>query len=730
MGFFLLNLLFVWLPLGYAQTTQPVSPPSKSWAVVIGVSKYPKLPGGYQIQFADKDALAFAEAMRKICGDNVRTFINQEATVSSIKEAVGNWLARSTTENDTVYIFFSGHGFYEKEYGESYFLTFDSDANVPYSSAVSLKDFAYAIGKRVRARRVLLIADAMRQDYFDSEKYGDASKNFVQAIDQVTESRSGISSLLANKGGEFSREGQRWEGHGVFTRYVLEAINKASDKNRDGVLNGDELFDFIASRISQDTSNKQHPTRLGNGFSEIAWAKVAGSPEKSVSSNPVNAVTKPDKPVIVAKAEEPQIPKLETAKVETKAPENKPSPAAPQINSTTNQQSPQPPINRPSVIEAPQVQAPKPKQQPVNKPQTTTPPVNQPAQIAKSNPPVSPTTKVEPPKSVATNSPTSSAQPNKAPAQPTISEPKVITKPEPVKVPKPAIITSETPSAVKTSPNAPSVIATSKETAAPPSPMLFEFEEAIKTARLLEPKGNCAWDYYQQLSTQANASADVYKLKLRLTEALIKGGKEIIGSYSTTDSVSDRVDDIRRAGQMFSKARALSPETNEALLLEKLSAAQALLALQFYDEAERALMQLPKSAFVENAFGLVYAGRLDYWKAERAYQNAIAQDANWFAPHYNLGLLFRAQKKEEALGAFEQAAKVESKNAAIFLALGDEYFSQSKWQQAAENYRKAVNLKPYDDTLHTKLGHALYSQGLRDEANREYQKAKELRSKQ
>src|SRR5690349_21528743 len=137
--------------------TTPTRAP-KSWAVVIGINKYPKLPGGQQLMFADKDATAFAEAIKKTCGDNVRIFINQEATLSAIKDAIGKWLARSTIEGDTVYLFFSGHGFVENEYGEAYLLAYDSDAKLPYSSALSLGELSYAISSRVRAHQVLIIA--------------------------------------------------------------------------------------------------------------------------------------------------------------------------------------------------------------------------------------------------------------------------------------------------------------------------------------------------------------------------------------------------------------------------------------------------------------------------------------------------------------------------------------------------------------------------------------------
>ena len=197
------------------------------------------------------------------------------------------------------------------------------------------------------------------------------------------------------------------------------------------------------------------------------------------------------------------------------------------------------------------------------------------------------------------------------------------------------------------------------------------------------------------------------------------------------DNISDKVDDFKRAGQMLARARTLTPENGDISALEKLSAAAALISLQFYDEAERALapLQASKLAAVENALGLVYQGKLDTWRAERAFKRASEIDANWAAPHYNLALLYRSQQNQTALAEFEAAASKDQNNIALMIALGDEYFVRQQWKQAADAFRKAIAIKPLDDNLHTKLGHALYSQGLQDEANREYQKAQELRRK-
>jgi tetratricopeptide (TPR) repeat protein len=259
--------------------------------------------------------------------------------------------------------------------------------------------------------------------------------------------------------------------------------------------------------------------------------------------------------------------------------------------------------------------------------------------------------------------------------------------------------------------------------------LILQLEAAIAARRLLEPKNASAWDWYQKLAADPSTAADAARLRPALADALVAEGRAILTGAVYADRISDRVDDFRRAGQMLARARSLKGDSPDISVLEKLSAAQALIALQFYEEAERALtpLQAAKVAAVENAMGLVHQGKLDSFRAERAFKRAIELEPNWAAPHYNLALLYRSQQNENALAELEQAATLEAKDTALLVALGDEYFARQQWPRAADSYRKAIAINPNDDTLHTKLGHALYSQGLQTEANREYQRARELR---
>ncbi len=61
----LLTLAVLWVALAMAAGAQQRPQASRTWALVVGISKYQKLPGGQQLQFADRDAALFSEAIQK-----------------------------------------------------------------------------------------------------------------------------------------------------------------------------------------------------------------------------------------------------------------------------------------------------------------------------------------------------------------------------------------------------------------------------------------------------------------------------------------------------------------------------------------------------------------------------------------------------------------------------------------------------------------------------------------
>jgi tetratricopeptide (TPR) repeat protein len=632
---------------------------------------------------------------------------------------------------------------------------------------------------------VLVIADAVRRDFFDPETDPNSSKSFEQSFDQLAASRPGVSAILASGPGEFSREGQRWAGHGVFAKHLVDVLFDGADRNGDLAITADELFELLKGRVAEDTSGKQHPWRSGSGH---AQTEVARADQQSALVPPSN-LSASSKPVDEKKPTEAR------SQFEQKKDVAIRSPITPNQPTPKTKPGTQPSMG-PRPVEPPSVTEKKPSPSPPSSSTTDTVPAraradatdkrSQPAPTVTGNkkPESAPivaraetaeartapgsgkkadvtapagneknsgTTAVPKPTAGSSSVAPKSAPPKRVAVPPGTETMKSTqpVMPPPRELARADIAVGEIATPPKPKVNPPSAVAVVSDRAADqpetlsapvptarpeaaPSPLVLQLEAAIASRTLIEPRNSSAWDLYQRMLLEPATAADAARLKPALAEALTAQGRAIVGGDVRGDNISDKVDDFKRAGQMLARARTLAPENGDVSALEKLSAAEALISLQFYDEAERALapLQTAKLAAVENALGLVYQGKLDAWRAERAFKRASELDSKWAAPHYNLALLYRSQQNQAALGEFEAAASSDQSNVNLLAALGDEYFTRQQWKQAAETFRRAVALRPSDDNLHTKLGHALYSQGSQDEANREYQKAQELRRKQ
>jgi len=793
----LLSVVILCVALVSSARAQQSNQGPTTWAVVIGISKYQKLPGGQQLQFADHDASLFVEVIQKrgVNPQNVKLLTGADATAAEIKSAIGNWLARSASPMDTVLIFFSGHALFEREFGESYLLGYDSDPKDPYGTALSISELTQALSRRVRSGRVLLVADAVRRDFFDPDTDANSSKEFQQAFDQLTSSRPGIFAILGSGAGEFSREGQRWAGHGVFAKHLADVIMDGAGTNGDLAIATDRLFSLLKGRVADDTTGKQHPWRSG-GVSSVEVARAGGAtatrvtpvtePVRNVVESPLTPPRVTDErrtsdsrsqraqaaPSVVVELPPGTSAERQNATQSTSArgsverqsesktltsgsavnPNRSPQPAA----SVTNPTKPEPtdtsavdksdpvdptvknknlesPATVARVSESPNTTVLTPKNDTSARGAERSPVINNTANLGVTPASSSARTAARPPMPPRTESvkgqPPPSTQPGDlARAEINVGEPGA--PPRPPNNPPGAVVVA--PDRVTSAPEAASASVPVLRPDAAPSPTVLQLEAAIASRSLIEPRNSSAWDLYQRMLLEPAGAADAARLKTVLAQALVSEGRTITSGDVRIDNVSDKVDDFKRAGQMFARARSLTGDNAEISVLEKLSAAGALISLQFYDEAERALapLQATKLAAIENALGLVYHGKLDGWRAERAFKRASEIDPKWSTPHYNLGLLYRSQQNQAALNEFEAAASAEPSNVILITALGDEYFNRQQWKQAADAFRKAIALKPTDDNLHTKLGHALYSQGSQEEANREYQKAQELRRRQ
>ena len=86
-------------------------------------------------------------------------------------------------------------------------------------------------------------------------------------------------SMTAANANEFSLEDARWGGHGVFTHFLLEGLEGAGDVDGNGIITFNELFDYVATNVTEATEGRQNPQRAGLG--DIPLAVVGSAPDQT-----------------------------------------------------------------------------------------------------------------------------------------------------------------------------------------------------------------------------------------------------------------------------------------------------------------------------------------------------------------------------------------------------------------------------------------------------------------
>lgn len=271
--FILTVLLCVCLLQGLAQ----VSP--KTYALVIGISGYEN-KDLKPLAYADKDAGLFAAYLQSKAGgavpdSQIRVLLNEKATIAAVYNAM-DWLKQQASENDVVYVYFSGHGDVETKSSKvnGYLLAYNTPAHNYPNNAISIEQLnndANFLTLQKKAK-VVLITDACHS----GKLAGDFFKGKQLAAAQLQQVLNSQVRLAACAVDELAAEADHWGGgRGVFSYYLLMGMYGFADGLKDGTIQLHELRRFIDSSFAADQflkqqNHKQHPVTDGNPNTNMA----------------------------------------------------------------------------------------------------------------------------------------------------------------------------------------------------------------------------------------------------------------------------------------------------------------------------------------------------------------------------------------------------------------------------------------------------------------------------
>jgi Caspase domain len=238
-------------PAGGAVGDRVRSKAGRAWALVVGIDRYERAP---RLNYAVADARAVAAALPGLGFSDVRMLLDEQATRAAIERVVYVDLKEHMGQNDRLFVFFAGHGVtvaLPRGGEEGYLVPVDGDPDRPEITAIPM-DEVRKIGRRVPAKHIFFAIDSCFSGFAatrDAAGGGDA--DLLSALDEPV-----VQVLTAGRKGQKAVE---TEGHGLFTRRLLDGLRGLADRDQRGFVTATQLAAWLTPRVTRDSGGLQHP---------------------------------------------------------------------------------------------------------------------------------------------------------------------------------------------------------------------------------------------------------------------------------------------------------------------------------------------------------------------------------------------------------------------------------------------------------------------------------------
>ena len=238
---------------------------SAGYAIVIGIANYRNVPALPVAVLNDARDVAAVLSSNAYCGfdsANVHLLLDGDATLGRIRSVLAN-LAATSCPDDTVVVFFSGHGarLGDATDPESVLLPVECDGKTLRTTSLSETELSSALQGFV-ARRLLVLIDACHSGGAGSFKsrqgstlpaYGFSEKS----LDRLAQGTGRV--LIASSRASEESLVLPNARNSVFTSHLLAALRGGAHTSGDGVVRVFEIFNYVAQMVNREVPGHQHP---------------------------------------------------------------------------------------------------------------------------------------------------------------------------------------------------------------------------------------------------------------------------------------------------------------------------------------------------------------------------------------------------------------------------------------------------------------------------------------
>jgi len=227
-------------------------PTGERWALLVGINSY---QAAGELEFCREDAQTLGEVLVECGGFEPNRVVvltdgaghpENWPTRGNIRRRIDQFAKLSRPE-DTVVIFFSGHGITAD--GKGYLMAVDSDRDPANNIAL---DWVKGVLEGCPAANKLLILDVC---------HAGSAKGVSGIAPSLAASISGVTVLASCGADEISYVDEK-TGHGVFSGRLIEGLSGAADADGDSAVTVSELYSYVERTMTDwcvETGKTQRP---------------------------------------------------------------------------------------------------------------------------------------------------------------------------------------------------------------------------------------------------------------------------------------------------------------------------------------------------------------------------------------------------------------------------------------------------------------------------------------
>jgi Caspase domain len=221
------------------------------WALIIGIEDYAHLP---RVDYARKDALVVKEYFNRILGvpeHNIITLIDSDATKARISGYLRRFIPANVSKDTTLYVYFAGHGAPDMQKGDPYLVPYDGDTLFIEETGYKLREFYKEIND-LDVNQAYVFLDSCFSGVASraAEMLTKGSRPALLKVEDIGLATQEVIALTAATSGQTSNPLPK-EEHGLFTYYLLKALNGKADENEDRFVTIKEIYNYVTKHVTR-----------------------------------------------------------------------------------------------------------------------------------------------------------------------------------------------------------------------------------------------------------------------------------------------------------------------------------------------------------------------------------------------------------------------------------------------------------------------------------------------